>query len=172
MQKFIVRRLSTDDAPSIRDIRLEGLQNYPEAFGADLEDERSQPAEWFADRLKSGAVFGGFNEAGELCGVVGVARGQGVKTRHNASIWGMYVRGSSRGTGMSRHLLDVAIATAFEHCQTVRLAVVESNHAARSLYSKAGFREWATDIAAIKIGDVFHDEIMMRLDKPQSPPAT
>jgi RimJ/RimL family protein N-acetyltransferase len=172
MHEFIVRRLSTDDAQSFRDIRLEGLQNCPEAFGADYEDERNQTAQWFADRLKTSTVLGGFNESGELCGVIGVARGRGAKTRHNASIWGMYVRGSSRGTGMARHLLDVAIATAFAHCQTVRLTVVESNHAARNLYSKAGFREWATDVAAIKIGDVFHDEIMMRIDKPQSPPAT
>jgi ribosomal protein S18 acetylase RimI-like enzyme len=172
MQKFIIRRLSADDALTFRDIRLEGLQNHPEAFGADLEDECSRPVEWFADRLMNNAVFGGFNEAGELCGVVAVACGQGAKTRHNASIWGMYVKGVSRGTGISRHLLDVAIANAFEHCQSVRLAVVESNRAARSLYSKAGFREWATDIASLKVGNVFHNEIMMRLDKPQPPSAT
>jgi RimJ/RimL family protein N-acetyltransferase len=172
MQTFFIRPLSPDDASAFRETRLAGLQDHPEAFGADLEDESSRSVEWFADRLRNSAVFGGFNEARELCGLIAVARGQSAKTRHNASIWGMYVKAAHRGTGLSARLLDAAVAHAFEQCVTVRLAVVESNHAARRLYSKAGFREWATDIAALKVGDVFHDEIMMRLDKPPSAETT
>ncbi|MFN3720849.1 MAG: GNAT family N-acetyltransferase [Rhizobium rhizophilum] len=168
MQHFLIRLLSADDAPVFREIRLAGLQNHPEAFGADIEDESSRSVEWFADRLRNSAVFGGFNEARELCGLIAVARSESPKTRHSASIWGMYVKAAYRGTGLSASLLNVAVTYAFEHCSTVRLAVVESNHAARRLYSKAGFREWARDLAALKVGDVFHDEIMMRLDKPPS----
>ncbi len=111
-------------------------------------------------------MFGGFNEAEELCGLIAVTRGRGAKTRHTASIWGMYVKAAHRGTGLSARLLDVAVAHAFDQCVTVRLTVAESNCAARRLYAKAGFRQWATDVAALKVGDVLLNEVMMRVDKP------
>ncbi len=169
MQDFLIRPLSSqEDAAAFRDIRLEGLQYHPEAFGADLEDERERSLEWFAERLNNNVIFGGFADTGALGGVIAVARGPGAKTRHNAMIWGMYVRPGFRGTGLSRQLLDAATGHAFEHCRIIRLTVVESNAAARRLYARAGFREWAVDEAVLKVGDVFYDEILMRIDRADS----
>jgi len=39
-QDFQIRRLEPHDAAAYRDLRLEGLRNHPEAFGASWEDER------------------------------------------------------------------------------------------------------------------------------------
>ena len=124
-----------------------------------------QTLTWFADRLTNNIVFGGFDENDALSGVVGITHSQAIKTRHNAFLWGMYVRPAARATGLSRRLLDAATQEALLHCRSIRLAVVATNQAAQRLYAAAGFRAWATDQGALMVNDVLYDEIMMRLDR-------
>lgn len=159
-----VRKLDAEDAARFQEVRLEGLRNHPEAFGASLDDEAARPIPFVAERLSRGAVFGGFGEDGALMGVIGVVTGQSAKVRHIATIWGMYVRPSARGTGLAAQLMQVAVAEGFRNCRSIRLSVVSTNHAARRLYLKAGFREWAVDHAALHVDGVYHDEVLMRRD--------
>jgi ribosomal protein S18 acetylase RimI-like enzyme len=49
-------------------------------------------------------------------------------------------------------------------CRSIRLCVVSSNDAAIRLYESFGFSVWAKEVEALKVGDVYHDEILMRLD--------
>lgn len=84
--------------------------------------------------------------------------------RHIASIWGMYVRPAARGTGLSRLLMAAAVDDARTTCRSIRLSVVSSNGAAIRLYESFGFKAWAIDTEALKVGDVYHDETLMRLD--------
>ncbi|WP_155774431.1 GNAT family N-acetyltransferase [Rhizobium etli] len=44
------------------------------------------------------------------------------------------------------------------------LSVVSSNVAAIRLYRSMGFKEWAVEVEALKVGDIYHDEILMRLE--------
>jgi hypothetical protein len=55
-----LRRLSGVDAASYRELRLQGLQSHPEAFGASWEEETSKPLAWVAERLESNAIYGGW----------------------------------------------------------------------------------------------------------------
>lgn len=164
MQRFSIRRLERGDAADFRDIRLEGLSRHPEAFGASYEEELEYSETQVAERITNNAVFGGFAEDGTLAGVIAVARSKGAKMRHIATIWGMYVRPEARGTGLSRLLMGAAVDEAKATCRSMRLCVVSSNDAAIRLYESFGFRAWAKDIEALKVGDVYHDEILMRLD--------
>ncbi len=159
-----VRRLEADDAAAFMAVRLEGLRNHPEAFGASAEEEVARPLAQVAQRLSVSAVFGGFDQEGTLQGVIGLAMGASPKTRHVATVWGMYVRPRARGTGLSRQLLARAVTEASGTCRSVHLTVESGNQAARSLYRRAGFREWATDVAALYVNGVYHDEVLMRLD--------
>lgn len=161
---MLVRRLSGEDAVTFRDIRLEGLRNHPAAFGASYEDEVALPLTLIAQRLSGGVVFGGFRGNQALEGVIGVMKGQSAKVRHIATIWGMFVRPPARGTGLAAQLLMAAIAEASRDCRSIRLSVVSTNEAARRLYRRAGFTEWAVDTAALFADGSFHDEILMRLD--------
>ena len=70
MPEIMVRRLTAADGAAFRDIRLEGLEQDPAAFAADLSEEREQPLGWFVARLESAAVFGAFMGS-ELVGVAG-----------------------------------------------------------------------------------------------------
>lgn len=164
MQRFSIRRLERSDAAAFGNIRLEGLERNPEAFGASYEQELQYSETQFGDMISNSAVFGGFGEDGALAGVIAVARSKGAKMKHIASIWGMYVRPEARGTGLSRLLMKAAVEEAKTTCRSIRLCVVSSNDAAIRLYESFGFKAWARDSEALKVGDVYHDEILMRLD--------
>ncbi|NLS15942.1 N-acetyltransferase [Rhizobium sp. P40RR-XXII] len=164
MQRFNIRRLQRDDASIFRDIRLEGLAHHPEAFGASHEQELEYSPAQIGDILEGNTVIGGFEDDGALAGVIAIARSKGTKMRHIASIWGMYVRPKGRGTGLSRLLMAAALEEARADCRSVRLSVVSSNAPAIRLYESFGFKTWAVDTEALKVGDIYHDEILMRLD--------
>lgn len=164
MQRFSIRRLYRDDASIFREIRLEGLARHPEAFGASHEEELIYSLTQIGDRIENNAVFGGFADDGTLVGVAAVARSKSAKMRHIAMIWGVYVRPQGRGTGLSRSLMIAAIDEARQTCRSIRLNVASSNAAAIRLYESLGFKAWAVDTDALKVGDIYHDEILMRLD--------
>ena len=161
---FTLRRLVASDAANFRTLRLEGLRSHPEAFSASWEDEVSKPLPWFVERLERSIVSGGFSDDLTLLGTAGLQVSDGIKTRHKAVLWGMFVRPEARGTGLAAalvaHLLDQA-ATIVEE---VRLAVVTSNTAAVRLYTRAGFRKYGLERHALKIGGCYYDELLMTRD--------
>jgi ribosomal protein S18 acetylase RimI-like enzyme len=164
LQNVKLRRLDGSDAPTFRAIRLEALHSHPEAFGASWEDEHVQPESRFAERLESGHVIGAISSDGTLVGTIGISRSYGQKTRHIGSIWGMYVRPTARGKGLARMLLAAAIDEVGTSLKSLRLSVEAKNDIAIRLYESMGFVQWALEAEALKVGDVFHDEILMRLE--------
>lgn len=161
---MLIRRIAGEDVVQFQDLRLEGLKSHPEAFGASYEDEAGLPLTVVSQRLSAGVVIGGFRDDGALEGMIGVMKGQREKVRHIATIWGMFVRPRARSTGLSSQLLKTAIAEASSDCRSIRLSVVSTNLAARRLYQRAGFSEWALDSASLFVNGTFHDEVLMRLD--------
>jgi ribosomal protein S18 acetylase RimI-like enzyme len=117
-----------------------------------------------AARIARSFIFGGFDTDGRLMGVVGLARSNSAKTGHIGTIWGMYVRKQARGTGLAKRLLSAALQEGRMTCGSLRLSVVSSNSAAVGLYRSAGFSEWALELRALKVGDIYYDEILMRID--------
>ena len=82
-----IRQLTAADAEVYRDLRLEGLQTNPEAFGASFEEEMDLSIESFASRLKGQGTFtfGAFNQE-DLLGVATLVQANKVKLKHKASI--------------------------------------------------------------------------------------
>lgn len=163
MSPFEIRRLGAQDVKIFREIRLEGLIKHPDAFGASLEEESDQSETQVQARMESSAIFGGFL-AGKIEGVTAVSKSHATKTAHIAFVWGMYVRANARGTGLSRMLIERAVAEVKETCRSIRLSVVASNIPAIRLYESVGFKTWATDREALRVGTTYLDEVLMRLD--------
>ena len=162
-----IRFIRESDVAAFKALRLEALREHPEAYGMDFEEETAQPDSVWNDRVgkaagdPSGSIV--LADAGEeLAGMVGVWRGTGVKTRHEANIWGVYVRPKYRG----HKLTDQMIVEALGWCRggnvrIVRLTVVTCNASAVRCYQRAGFMVCGVSPEKIRIGDVYYDDLMM-----------
>jgi RimJ/RimL family protein N-acetyltransferase len=162
-----VRRLEASDVADYRELRLESLKIHPEAFASSWEYESEKPISWWAERLETAAVFGGWVNNSPLVGIVRFGVPDAAKLRHKGMLWGMYVRPEARGTGLALALVQQVVAHARPLVEQVCLTVVASNVAARRLYSAAGFEEYGLERRALKVGSEYYDEVLMVL--PLSP---
>jgi ribosomal protein S18 acetylase RimI-like enzyme len=155
-----IRRLMPADARLYREIRLEALQQAPEAFGSTFEQECSQSLAQFEEALTKADVFGAFRET-DLLGMAGYLTQAGAKQAHKGLLWGMYVRSIARGTGVAKHLVEAVLGHARERVELVQLAVVSENEGAQRLYRSCGFVAYGHEVHALKQGGRYYDEVLM-----------
>lgn len=170
-----IRFLNADDTAAYWNIRLEALQNEPEAFGSSVEEHRALPlaeiAEGLSDDPSNNFVVGAF--LGEkLIGTAGFFRNKGLKERHKGRVWGVYVRrearGKSAGRGMMRMLLERA--SKVQGIEQILLSVVTTQDAAVKLYRALGFESFGCERRALKIGHRYLDEenMVLFVKRPES----
>ena len=116
-----------------------------------------------AERLETSAIFGGWVDRSPLAGVAGLRVQGAAKLRHKGVLWGMYVRPDARGTGLATALVRRIVEHARTAVEDVRLSVTSSNTAAFRLYSTAGFKQYGLERRALKVGGVYHDEVLIAL---------
>lgn len=148
-----IRRLTADDAPEYRAVRLRSLREHPEAFTSSFEEDDRQPLEAMVQRLghASRKVWGAF-EAGKLCGTIGLDPETRGRARHKATVVGMYVAPEAKGRGTGRALLDTLLAQARDTgFELLVLTVTEGNSSAIKLYERAGFKSFGIEPCAIKV---------------------
>ena len=161
-----IRPATEQDAPAFRELRLEALRTHPEVFSADYASAFDQPiAEW-QDRLRSNDGIDSIvylaTVENELVGMTGIARASSLKTRHNARIWGVYVRPDQRGRGVGMQLIRHCLAWASrQNVELVKLGVVSTNLAAIRCYSSCGFHVYGVEPKAILHNNVYYDELLM-----------
>jgi len=162
---MIIRRLLPSDVAAYRRIRLRGLRESPEASGSSYGEEMKRPVKSFASRLehtRAKWTYGAF-EGQRLVGILSLIRDEREKERHKAAIVGMYVDSRVRRRGIGRCLLKRAIETArqLRGLRRVRLAVVESNRSALSLYASAGFKVYGREEEALLVSGKFYSELFL-----------
>jgi RimJ/RimL family protein N-acetyltransferase len=165
---YTIRRLGMAYAAAYRELRLEGLRSRPEAFGAAWEEEVTRPLDWFAERLERNAVLGGSLPGGPaLAGTVGLVVPEAAKMRHRGTVMGMFVRPEAEGTGLATALIARLLDHAAQVVEEVHLTVGASNTKAVRLYARAGFRQYALVERGLKVGEDYHDELLMALKLPR-----
>lgn len=159
MNEPLVRRLTPADAPAHRALMLEAYAQSPDAFTSTVAEREGLPLSWWAARMSDapGAaelVCGAF-DGDALLGAAGLAFEQRERTRHKATLFGMYVRPAARGRGVARRLVEAVLAQARSSPLTelVQLTVTESNTAAVHLYTSCGFETFGTEPCAVKLGE-------------------
>ncbi len=162
MMTIHVRRLSTSEAEIFRAIRLEALQAHPAAFAASLEIEREKPLSFFAESLGANAIFAAWRGE-EMLGIAGYWREATPKHAHKGGLWTMYVRKEARGSGVADLLVEAVVRHAKGEVESLHLGVGVHNEPAQRLYRRHGFVEYGREERALKVGDVYFDELMMRL---------
>ncbi|MGO4127287.1 N-acetyltransferase family protein [Inquilinus sp. YAF38] len=163
MTGFVIRRLEAADAAAYREIRLEGLERHPEAFGSTYEAEAALSPEDFVRRVTEVPTFAAERD-GRLLGLVGLARESGVKRRHRGTLIRMYVRPEARGSGAADALVEAVLDHArAEGLDAVLLAVITEAEPARRLYERHGFKVYGVEPGALRIGDrAYDDELRIR----------
>jgi ribosomal protein S18 acetylase RimI-like enzyme len=161
-----IRALTHNDAGAFRAIRLEGLRNFPGAFGASYQDTLALTEADFAERIASaspGAMFGAFADD-TLIGVAGLAINTAQKTRHKGFMWGVYVRPAFQGQGIGKRLVEAVIDRARQSVVVLQSGVQLQNHAARLLYESLGFTTYGIETKALCIDGQYYDEAHLALD--------
>jgi ribosomal protein S18 acetylase RimI-like enzyme len=166
-QEIPVRLIRESDLSAFKALRLEALRLHPYAFGMDFEEDSREPDSVWVERVRkavsdpdSAIVVA---DAGtELAGMVGIWRNKGAKCRHAAGIWGVYVREQYRGQRLGQRMIEQAL----DRCRSrqiriVRLAVADTNAAAIRCYERCGFAASGISREEIRVGDVYHDELLM-----------
>jgi GNAT superfamily N-acetyltransferase len=159
------RRLNGSDAEAFQALRLEGFRLEPRAFRFAPEDEAHFAPTAVGARLRRDFVIGAFSaEDSQLIGVGGLAWSDGVKTRHKALLYGMYVRRAHRGSGVADEIMKRLIDEAKENVEIVTLTVVSTNLPAVGFYERWGFRAYGGEERSAKNGDgEYLDETLMAL---------
>lgn len=160
----VIRLLLKDEGPIYRALRLEALTVDAATFASDAGVEAAKPASWFEERIAEGVV--GAFVGGELVGMAGYARQSNPKQAHKATLFGMYLRASHRGSGLAARL----VAAVVDHaravgCERLLLACNAGNHVAVRLYESSGFRQYGAEPRALKQADgSYADDALYALD--------
>ena len=160
--------LAPSDAPAFQPLRLAGLRDHPENFGASYDKEQQQSLDAVAERLTPGAdraIFGAEID-GVLVGVIGVYREASQKQAHKGGIWGMYVDPAYRGKGIAAALVQRVLAFAAERegWLQIKLSANAANTAAIRLYETHGFVQYGLERGALMVDGVLHDEVLMQVE--------
>jgi len=107
-------------------------------------------------------TLGAYQES-RLVGSVSLDRDRGVKLRHKALLFRMFVHSSVAGQGVGKALLREVISRAevLDDLRQIRLTVLATNERARRLYGSVGFQDYALEPGAVRITDRYVDEVQM-----------
>jgi len=163
-----IRKLTGHDATAYWKLRLEALQQNPEAFATTYEDaiSRVNPIERVTSNLNAegSSTLGAFFDK-ELVGTMTIAKEGAPKLRHRVNLFAVYVTPRVRGKQVGMALLQATIehAKRWPHVEKINLTVVDTNEPAIRLYEKVGFQQFGFETNAMKIDDVYVDEVYMSL---------
>jgi len=160
MTGYAIRKLTPDDADSVRALRQEALQLHPEAFSSDPErDAAVTPVQW-RERLLTGRWFGAIAD-GVLAGMVAYAPEASSKTAHSGQLGSMYVREALRGSGAADALIEAAVANASAALEQLMLTVNAENVRAIRVYERHGFVVIGRVPDALRVNGRSYDELIM-----------
>jgi ribosomal protein S18 acetylase RimI-like enzyme len=161
----ILRRSRREDAASYRELRLEGLRNHPTAFGADYEESAARPDSAWVERLdmndEEEALFLAEHE-GALIGMTGIYRSLSPRHKHQATVWGVYVREEWRGQHIAEALIQNCLDWARDKGVVIaRLGVAADNRPAIRCYERCGFKTYGREAKALLHEGKYIDEYLM-----------
>lgn len=167
----MIRPLAPADVSAFCALRKQSFASDPLSWDYDPDyevttEEWAPKLERTPDNIVLGYFINGAGAEAELAGMIGLTRFAKRKRRHRATIWGVYVSPSARGQRAAAQLLDEALRYAREMGGLDHLILSVSHHAtaALRLYATAGFTEWGREVRAARTGEVWMDEIHLRLE--------
>jgi ribosomal protein S18 acetylase RimI-like enzyme len=160
----VIRPLSSADAAQWRELRLEALRTYPTAFASAYEEALEQDLSARIPPPGGPSVLFGAFHGDALSGSAGLHVWPGMKQRHKAQLWGLYVASSLQRHGVGSALVRTVIEHARTRVAVVQLTVLHANSAAKALYVQFGFIPYGIEKRALRHQGIDHDDELMALD--------
>lgn len=157
------KQLTAEHAELYRMLRLEALQNNPDAYASDLVTEKQRTMEQIRSHLgdKEVMTVGGF-DGDRLVAIASLHRETLPKMAHRATLTSVYVAPEYRGQRIARRIMEYMIdVVKNEGVTKIYLFVVTQNESAIRAYEKFGFKIYGEDHDAMKEPDGFVDEYLM-----------
>jgi ribosomal protein S18 acetylase RimI-like enzyme len=172
-----IRPAVLSDVRELSQLRLEALQNEPDAFSRDYQTDSNNSLgdweKWLRQRNDEtmGIIFVAYVDH-QLAGMMGIVRGLTTKTQHNGTIWGVYVRPDYRRQGIGGGLMAACVGWARQRgVEVVKLGVTSTNVAAIRLYAASGFQVYGMEPKALRYDGRYYDELLMLRElNNESPP--
>ena len=137
-----MRRISADEWPALRALRLEALQECPIAYCERYADAVRAPDEQWRERARRGAEGGDSFQVLAWERDLPVAMSVGFLEGGDAGLAAVYVTPARRGSGLLDRMVEQVEGWARAQGATrLRLLVHETNGAARRAYARLGFVE-------------------------------
>jgi cyclohexyl-isocyanide hydratase len=156
----VLRLLEPADDTHYRELWVRAMTQHAECFRTSLEDAVTHgiPTRYTAESFTVGAFIGE-----QLVGITSLDREPRLKLRHKAHLYRMFVDPQARANGVGGMLMreTIARAAAVDGLRQIWLTVLETNQAAQRLYASAGFRGYASEPEAVRIGDRYVAEQQM-----------
>jgi len=169
-----IRLLTSADTDEWCRLRLESLEQDPEAFSSSAQEHRNLTVPEVRTRLDMGRdsfIVGAF-ENQQLIGMAGFHREPGPKLHHKGRIWGVYVTKANRGQGVGRQILSLLLdrVRGIDGVEQISLSVTSTQTAAKTLYHSLGFELWGREPGALRVNDRLIDEeyLFLRIKSPSS----
>lgn len=143
-------------------IRIQALQDVPQAFLDDIDHAESEPESFWVERAKK-VTFAEIDE--KVVGIVGFYQEQKVKQKHIANVVGVYVLPEYRGMKIGYQLLAKVLEEIKknEEIKVINLGVVDTQKAAMKLYKSFGFIEVGKIRYAVNVNGQYFDEYLMQM---------
>ncbi len=155
-----IKKLPDDRWKDYRDLRLEALMSDPTAFGGSYEEEIILPDEKWVNRINN-VLFAMLDD--KPVGMIVYIFNKGLKIKHIANIYGVYVKKEYRCQGVGKKLLENAISLILANKSIIKinLSVNPLQVAAVKLYEKYGFESVGILKNDLLIEGIFYDEVVM-----------
>lgn len=166
LEEVTVRRLTEDDWPDLRAVRLAMLLDAPRAYGSTFARERDYPESLWRERAKGHAwlAYGRLGEVVLPVGSVTLWHGPDQPAGESRLV-GMWVAAHARGSGVADRLVAALVAEARGLGLTrVLLQVAEDNPRAAGAYRRLGFVETGGREPAVAYLGLCEAEMELRLD--------
>lgn len=164
--EIYIKNIKEEQAEAFWKIRLESLKVSPEAFGTSYEDSIATPISEVVKKIKNEQdeyILGAFTEDGQIVGIAGFRKGQGMKFKHKGMVWGVYVSPEYRGKGIGKSLMVEVLNRGkdVEELKQINLSVITVNRSAVELYKKLGFESYGVEKNALEyMGEAYDEEHM------------
>lgn len=161
-------KLPVEEWQAYRQLRLEALQESPQAFGSPYKDQLAKPDSYWQMRLEEAAkgeqswmLFA--RAGGQLVGMTGAYRGgsDDPGATDQATIISVYVTPTWRGRGISSLLMQAILDVLKENgIRLAHLGVNVNQAAALHLYQRFGFTILCT-VTQLMGDGLYHDEVLL-----------